>query len=950
MTKAAKNALQALSDCGQSVWLDFISRELIASGELKRLVTQVGVRGVTSNPDIFQKAIAGSSLYDKAIERLARTGHSTLEIYETLAVEDIRKAADILRPVWQKTRGGDGYISLEVSPHLAYDAVATIDEAERLWATVGRPNLMIKIPATPAGLVAIEELIARGINVNVTLLFSIAVYKKVMEAYTAGLQRRAKRNLPLDCVRSVASFFVSRLDTLVDSLLASRITNLPEIAATTASRVFGKTAVACAKLSYLEYEQFFSSARFKKLAARGAQTQRPLWASTSTKNPLYDPLAYVTPLVGRDTVNTLPLATLEALLAGTLPTAETIHEGVAEARAVIETLSSLSIDIESVATQLLEDGVARFIRSFDALLSAIAEKRLHALGLARLQSESPQDLSASVPAVQRAVSELRYLPRLWKKDASLWTENEDVAQKIVNRLGWLESPFKMLSAGRQIQRFAADVAKAGFTHVVLLGMGGSSLCPEVCSKTFGSRTGYPKLIVLDNTSPDAVRAVEKSIDLKKTLFIPASKSGTTIETNSFYKYFRLKLASLGIKNIGEHFVAITDPGTPLAELGRQERFRAVFENPADIGGRFSALSFFGLVPMALLGLDIAQLLARAIDFALDRGTVINSTSDSAVRLGVFLAECAKVGRDKLTFVISDVFASFGDWVEQLVAESTGKCGIGILPVVGERVIPAISCGPDRAFVSMRLAKEKEDPRLSAIEKRGAPVVRIVLPDLVDLGVEFFRWEVATAIAGALLRINPFDEPNVTESKQNTARLLEAFTEQGKLPVPPTQIESRGLRLTFSKAAMQIVGSKISRPKDALRALLLSAEPPDYVALLVYAQSQKRLDAKLAALRSAIQKATGCATTLGYGPRYLHSTGQLHKGGPNTGVFLMIVADPAKDVEIPGEAYSFATLARAQALGDFEALAEHGRRAILVQVGEDAAAAVTELLALAGLDD
>lgn len=950
MSKAAKNAVQALAACGQSVWLDFISRELISSGKLKRLVTEVGVRGVTSNPDIFQKAIATSTLYDKAIERLAQTGHSTLEIYEALAIEDIRKAADILKPIWQKTNGADGYISLEVSPHLAHDAVATIDEAERLWSSVARPNLMIKVPATSAGLVAVEELIARGINVNVTLLFSVVTYEKVMEAYCAGLERRAKKNLPLDAVHSVASFFVSRLDTLVDSLIASRITNLPDSAASDLSHLFGKTAVASAKLAYAAFEKFFSGSRFRKLASRGANVQRPLWASTSTKNPLYHPLAYVMPLVGPNTVNTLPLPTLEALLGCEQPTPDTIRQGVDEARAVYDKLNSVGIDIEVAAAQLLEDGLVRFIRSFDMLLTAIAEKRLRALGLGALQSEAPAALSSTIRAVTSSVTEARYIPRLWKKDASLWTEDPAIAEKIVNRLGWLESPFKMLSSCRQIERFAAEVAKAGFAHVVLLGMGGSSLCPEVCAKTFGSRKGYPELLVLDNTSPDAVLAVEKRIDLKKTLFIPASKSGTTIETNSFYKYFRERLISCGIKNVGEHFIAITDPGTSLAELGRKEGFRAVFENPPDIGGRFSALSFFGLVPMALLGLDIAHLLARAIGYALDRGSVVNAEAESAVRLGIFMAECAKAGRDKLTFVISRSLSAFGDWVEQLVAESTGKCGLGILPVVGERLGAPAAYGDDRVFVSMRLAKEAEEPRLAAIEKRGIPVVRIVLPDAGDLGVEFFRWEMATAIAGALLGINPFDEPNVTESKQNTSRLLDVFTKKGKLPTPPVQMESRGLTLSFSKAALKIVGSKISRPKDSLRALLLSAEPPDYIALLVYAHGQKRLDAQLASLRSAVQKATGCATTVGYGPRYLHSTGQLHKGGPDTGVFIMILAEPMKDAEIPGESYSFATLARAQALGDFEALEQHGRRAILVQVGTDATAAVKELMALAGIHD
>jgi len=934
---------------GQSLWLDTISRDMIAGGELRRLVSEVGIRGVTTNPDIFQKALATSRLYDEAIGKLAGLGNSTLEIYEALVVEDVRKAADILRPVWEKSGGEDGYVSLEVSPHLAHDAVATMEEADRLWRAVNRPNLMIKVPATAAGVVAVEELIAQGINVNVTLLFSLRTYREVMEAYAAGLRRRAKRDLDLRSVRSVASFFVSRIDTAVDKMLAARVTNLPQPQGEEAARLFGKAAVASAKLAFAEFERFFSGTGFAKLRAAGANVQRPLWASTSTKNPLYPPLAYVTPLIGRGTVNTVPRATLDVWLREGVVQPDAIRDDLDGAKQVIAQLEALGIHTETVAQQLLEEGVGRFINSFDVLLATVARKRLEALGFPETQTEEAGSSSAGLKELLDAVTEARFIPRLWKKDTTLWTTDAKVAEKIANRLGWLDAPFAMFAHCRVVQRFADDVRKSGIRHVVLLGMGGSSLCPEVCAKTFGARRGYPELIVLDNTSPDAVRAVEKRIDLTKTLFIPASKSGTTIETSSFYKYFNSRLISAGVQNVGDYFAAITDPGTSLAELARREDFRGLFENPPDIGGRFSALSLFGLVPMALLGLDIAQVLTRAAAYALDRSEVVRAESNSAVRLGVFMAQCARNGRDKLTLVLSEKIASFGDWAEQLVAESTGKRGVGILPVVHERLAPVSVYAADRAFVSMRLASEKEDARVDALAKKGFPVARIVLRDALDLSVEFIRWELATAIAGALLGINPFDEPNVTESKQNTSRLLGEFVERHELPAPPVHVSTRGLELTFSQSATKVVGSKISRPRDALRALLLSAEPPDYIAFLVYGAMQKRVDLKIAALRAALQKATTCATTFGYAPRYLHSTGQLHKGGPNTGIFITIVPEPHADVPIPGEPYSFATLSRAQALGDFEALDQHGRRAVLVRCGRDVAAALDELRVLAGLE-
>ena len=941
------NAVSATLKCGQSIWLDTISRDMLVKGELRKLVHEIGIRGVTSNPDIFQKAVASSNLYDAVIAKLAKSGASSLEIYETIAVEDIRRAADVLRPVFDRSGGSDGFVSLEVSPYLAHDAVATIDEALRLWRTVDRPNLMIKVPATSAGVVAVEELIAQGVNVNVTLLFSLSTYREVMEAYVAGLKRRQKRGESLGYVRSVASFFVSRIDTLVDALLSNRISNLCESHARQAERLFGKAAVAYAKLAYAEFDRFFGSASFKKLEQAGAVRQRPLWASTSTKNPLYSPVKYVESLVGNNTVNTLPPQTLQVWIRSGVPQPDAVKQGLDECQKTIEALGELGIDLEGVAHQLLEDGVAKFQKSFDSLLASIAAKRCEALGLKDVQIEEYGTYEKNIKEKLSALTENRLAPRMWRKDTSLWTEQPEIAEKIANRLGWLDAPAKMLSHVREIERFAREVAKEGIRYVVLLGMGGSSLCPEVCAKTFGSKKGYPELLVLDNTNPDAVRSVEKRIDLERSLFIAASKSGSTIETNSFYLYFKDLLVKRGIAEIGSHFIAITDPGTSLVELGKKEKFRRVFENPSDIGGRFSALSLFGLVPMALIGVDIRSMLGRVIAGILDKGTVVQAKYHPAIRLGTWMATMAAAGNDKLTFLISEKISSFGDWVEQLVAESTGKSGKGILPVVGERLRTINSYGLDRCFVSLRLAAEKEDARIANLRKRGFPVVSIVLRDPLDLGIEFFRWEFATAVAGSLLGINPFDEPNVTESKQNTGRLLKKYAETQALPKPRTDVEYGTLRLTFSKAAKQIVGGKISRPRDALRALVLSAQPSDYIALLAFAAGTRRSDVRLGSLREALRDATQCAVTVGYGPRYLHSTGQLHKGGPNTGIFLVLMETPKSDAPVPGEQYSFGVLARAQGLGDFEALENHGRRAVFVDIAGDLETGIADLQRLLG---
>ncbi len=948
MSKRTKNPIEQLAGVGQSVWLDTISRDMIAKGELRRLVA-LGVRGVTSNPDIFHKAITGSSIYDSQIDQLAKRGLTALEIYERLAVEDVRRAADLLLPLYKKTKRADGYVSLEVSPYLAHDAAGTVAEAKRLWQAVGRPNLMIKVPATKAGLQAIAELIAEGINVNVTLLFSIPNYRDVMEAYLEGLEARRASKQPLDTVHSVASFFVSRIDTLVDRLLASRLTNLPEFSPVKAEKWLGTAAVAAAKLAYQEFKSVFGSARFRKLSHAGANLQRPLWASTSTKNPLYPDTKYVGPLVGRHTVNTMPLVTLHAWLDHGIVVEDAVEADVEWAKSVAVGLEQVGISLDAVGAQLQEEGIAKFLQPFDKLLAAIEAKRQKALGVTRIQVETLPN-ARTVQESSQAATEALYIPRLWGKDTSLWTQDEKVARAIANRLGWLDVAAKMRPMVKDLTHFAAQVRRDGFRHVVLLGMGGSSLCPEVCAKTFGAAKDYPDLRILDNTDPAAVQAVRAAVSLPHTLFIAASKSGTTIETNVFYKYFRAELEKLGVSNAGNHFVAITDEGTPLVELARREKFRRVFINPSDIGGRFSALSLFGLVPMALIGMDLGLLLDRVLAFSRGAGNLVSAQLDSGVRLGIILGEAAKAKRDKMTLVLSPKLASLGDWIEQLVAESTGKCGKGILPVIGERLASVSMYQADRCFVSIALRGDKEEARVSALEKQGHPVVRIQLNDLYDLGIEFLRWEIATAICGSLLGINPFDEPNVTESKRNTSELLESYCKSGRLAYPQPHYKTNRLTLSFTGAARKIVGERISRPKDALRALALSAEEGDYLALLAFLHPTKRVESRLQALRFALRDSTHAATTLGYGPRYLHSTGQLHKGGPNTGIYFVFIANAFKDVEIPGEAYSFSVLSRAQALGDFRALEAHGRRAVLVNLGEDIEGGLAEFSKLLGVND
>lgn len=919
------NSLCQLADYGQSFWMDTISRPMIQDGTLRKMIKEDGLRGVTSNPDIFQKAISGSNLYDAQIRKLALAGKNAVEIYEGLAVEDIRKAADILRPVYDATKGLDGYISLEVSPYLAFDTQATIEEAHRLWAAVDKKNVLIKVPATPEGIPVIRQLIADGISVNVTLIFSRQAYKDVMNAYLSGLEDRRKAGKSVRDIASVASFFISRIDVLVDKLLSARTDKR-------AHALLGKVAIACGKMAYQDYKQVFGGKRWQALKKAGAKVQRPLWASTSSKNPLYDDLVYVAPFIGKDTVNTMPMNTIDAWRAQGKATANSIEEGLDEAKRVLRELEAVGVDIDAVTWQLVEEGVGKFNVPFDKLLSSVSEKRLAILGWDKSQQEYLGKHEKALGFAMESMSEARFGRRLAAKDPALFSADKADYAKISNRLGWLNAPADMMKELDSVADLVRAARKEKVKHLVLLGMGGSSLCPEVCGNIFGSKQGFPELVVLDTTSPEAIAAATKKMDITKAWFIVASKSGGTVETMSLYQHFSAELAELGVSEPGKHFVAITDPNTSLGKLARSAGFRAVFINPPDIGGRYSALSLFGLVPMALIGIDVKKLLQRVLAFSADLATLVPVTADPAVRLGAIMGEMARAGRDKLTIIASEEYAPLGPWIEQLIAESTGKKGKGILPVVFEKTAALKTYGPDRLFVGIVKAGDTAlESKLTELAT-AHPVVKITVSDVYDLGAEFFRWEVATAIAGAVLGINPFDEPNVSEAKDKTKSLLDDYQRKGKLPEPPVSLTDKSAKVSVSKSLAR-GGTKPRTIKQAVEALAKAADPSDYIALLAFIPATDAHRAYLNKVAVALRTKTGCPVTIGFGPRYLHSTGQLHKGGADNGLFVVIVDDTTKDIEIPGSDYSFGTLIRAQGIGDFLTLDDHGKRALLLDLGE-----------------
>jgi transaldolase/glucose-6-phosphate isomerase len=939
----SSNPLRVLNSLGQSVWFDYIRRDELTSGHLKQLIDVDGVSGVTSNPSIFEKAIAGSNDYDEAIGKLVEAGKATPVVFESLEVEDIRAAADLFRPVYDSTEGRDGFVSIEVAPTLARDTQGTIADAHRLWREVDRPNILVKVPGTVEGLPAIESLLAEGININITLLFAIERYEQVAMAYLAALEKRASEGKPLNRIASVASFFVSRIDTMTDQQLEAKlaVAKSPEEKQRLES-LRGKTAVANAKLAYAKFKEIVASARFQALAQKGARVQRMLWASTGTKNPQYSDTLYVDTLIGPDTINTMPAATLAAYRNQGKPAAR-IEEGLDESRAVMRQLAEAGIDLAAITRKLEDQGVESFTKDYEKLLAALAEKGRRYCPAPSVQ---PAAIDASLETVAKAalvrLEAQGFSLRLWDRDATLWKQDPAHQKIIRNALGWLSVPQTMLDHMDVLANYAQDVKSAGFTDQVLLGMGGSSLCPDVCRATFGKAPGFLQLHVLDSTVPASVAAVEASIDVARTLFVVSSKSGGTTETMSFFQYFYERVRSLKGEKAGGNFLAITDPGTSLERLAQAKNFRRIFPGQPDIGGRYSALSNFGMVPAALAGVHVRGLLDRAVHMAAACGAGVEAKDNPGMVLGAAIGAAGLSGRDKITLVISPAIETFADWVEQLVAESTGKEGKGLLPVAGEALRGPSHYGEDRLFVQIKLASDADkatEAALEALEAAGHPVIRITLRDILDLGAEFFRWEVATAAAGALLGIDPFDQPNVQESKDNTKSLLAEYHAQGKFPEEKPLLESDGLKVYGDAASLGAAPSSVG---GVLAAFMNQARPGDYVALMAYIQPTPEHTVALQSMRLHLRDSSRLATTLGYGPRFLHSTGQLHKGGANNGLFIQITADDAQDLPIPGEPYSFGVLKQAQALGDLRALAGKQRRVLRLHLGKGTNAQLSRL--------
>ncbi len=698
------------------------------------------------------------------------------------------------------------------------------------------------------------------------------------------------------------------MDTKVDALLAS-------IGTAEAQELKGKAAIAYTKLAYQEFLKIFRGERFAPFKAAGCNIQRPLWASTSTKNPAYPDTLYVDGLIGPDTVNTVPPQTLTAFRDhGTAKI--TILDDLDNANKTLFDLEALGISMDKVTAELEIEGVKTFSEAFSALLKAIDERR----------SSAVNELGSLAAPVKQRVSDLIAKDgpkRLWSHDPTLWTADQDGQEEIRKRLGWLDLPRRSTAELNAIYDFTAQVRSDGLDHILLLGMGGSSLAPEVLSLVHdrmeprGNRLaeGGCTFSILDSTDPAQVLATAREFPPERTLYVVSSKSGGTAEVNALFNYFWSQ-----VNQDGSHFIAITDPGTSLDALANARGFRNTLHADPTVGGRFSALSHFGLIPAALMGINLEQLLQQAKWMMHACAAEVSGARNPGLVLGAVLGQAALEGKDKLTFLADQAVAPLGAWLEQLLDESSGKQGKGIIVVDGEPAGMAESYGKDRLFIYLRREGDL-DAAVERLREANHPVLVFQISDFNDLGAEFYRWEVATAFACAVMGINAFDQPDVQDSKSRTDKKAVAYNQSGRLEEGTPLWNDRGIR-AFTNLPQ--VGSGLVESMKVILGMAGKGAGRKYVAINAYLPRNDENFSTLSELRSAIREKTGCATTLGFGPRFLHSTGQLHKGGPDSGIFLQITSDPLQDLEIPGQKMSFGILERCQALGDYEALAARKR--------------------------
>lgn len=906
-----KNNSMRLLESGQSVWLDYIRRGLIKSGILAKDIERGIIRGVTSNPSIFRKAITDSQDYENALIPMALANVDAEYIFTQLTVEDIRNAADLFRDLYISSQGNDGFVSLEVSPLYAHDPEKTLVQAKSIWKAVNRPNLMIKIPVTKEIFPVITELTAAGINLNLTLLFSPEQYEQAAEAYIAGLRQRIEKGETIDKIRSVASIFVSRVDTKIDSMLAET--------GVSSRNLQGKAAIRNAQKIYNRSLMIFNDENFGYIRERGGNAQRVLWASASVKNKLFKQTYYVDALVGENTVNTVPPSTLDALLKS-CETKASLPVPEDEIEAFFVSLQNAGIDIDAVYAQLEDEGIAAFITDYNATLNSI---RSRCEGIRKTMGQLQDVIEKSFQNFDRD----SVMRRIFSKDPTVWTFNTQSYPEIRNRLGWLDTYKTTESVITDYITLRNELKKEGISQILLIGTGGTSIAPEVISKIFENEADI-KIKVIDSTDSVEIAKVRKEYDPKSTLFIVSSKSGNAVEIRALMNYFFAQTKEIFKDKAGSRFIAITDSGSSLEKTASELGFRHIFHSDSSVGGRFSALTAFGIIPAILMGLDHHIISQKVSEMMKNCSSSLPAHRNEGAALGTFISTAATSGKDKLTIIADPAFSSFGSWLELLIAESTGKEGKGIVPIDLEPELEDKAYANDRFFVYINYDNTYRD-RTQKLQEQGYPVYEIAVDDEYDLFAEFYRWEIAVSVACSILYVNPFDQPDVLDGKICTSAKINEFHENGVLKEPEPIWEDEQAEVS-TREELENLSECCNYNEIITRFISKAKSGKDYIAVNAYLSPSDESTVWLQQLRKTILQSTNCATMIGFGPRFLHSTDQLFKGGENNGFFIQVVTDHNDDIIIPKENISFKILERAQELGNFESLTEKGRHVIRIR--------------------
>lgn len=892
--------IQSVHSLGQSLWLDNVRRDSLDSDELAGRVAAGELRGVTSNLTNFESAILSSEKYSVDLRRFAQAGWTADRIFDQLVIDDIRAAADAFLPLFEQTNGDDGFVSIEVNPEFADDTNGTIEETMRLWDVVNRPNAMISIPATLAGLSAIESSIRAGINVNATLIFSLERYIEVMEAYMSGLEGRLEDGGSLDHVSSVASFFVSRIDTALDERL-KEIIQRGEAEGERASSLLGKVAIANSKLAYAQFVATFQGERFQSLATRGARVQRPLWASTSMKSPEYPDTYYVDHLIGPDTINTLSEATLKAFIDHGTPEL-TLTENISTARSRLQALDDLGISLYAVAEQLEKQGVSELSASYRSILGTIEEKAV----------TFQKEFAALEPKMQETLAELErdeVGKRLWQEDATLWVERDREKAQVRRWLGWLSEPAKMSTAVAELTRFAEALDPA-ITTLVLIGSGGGTFTAEMLARILASPNGID-LHTICTANPDDIRAIKREIAPEATLYLLLdSSSGDGIEEHLLSTFWEQAVRKLE-EQAGDHFIVIAKEDSKIHNWAVEQGIQKIIEADNQDDLCLSPFNWTSLLPAALTGADIQSFVQGGVDMTRACGPLVDVAQNPGLFLSSVLAAAFRSGRDKVTLFADPPLEPTLKWIQSLLMAGRGRKENGFITIRDESPGSGDVYGDDRLFVYLRVS--------GALDRRLAEWIRADIPVLVletstkteAIGEMLVQWQIGAAIAQHLISVNPTDLDALQRSRAELQHILHRLERKGELPQADPLWQGDGVQLRAASRGLKFTGDGLSEVADFI---LTESQEAGGLGLRLFTPMSKTLQGKVRRLRHALRNQLGLFS--------LASSAECDLGSKDI-IYLILMVKPRKDEAIPGKTYTFGQLFEGQALSDLAAIKDYG---------------------------